>query len=159
MPPKETVSVAAKPSLGKKIFNKKNLLIVFLALILVLAVGAACYFYMQTIALKKAPFQSAEQELKSTIEKISRHIILPTNEVPTLATVSDPEKLKNQPFFNNAQKGDQILIYSKAKEAVLYRPSADKIISFAPVNLEASETNKNTNTPDVNGNVPAPKNQ
>ncbi len=61
-------------------------------------------------------------------------MILPNGETPTIATVSDPEALKDQVFFVDAQKGDKVLIYSNAKKAILYRPGDDKIITIAPLN-------------------------
>jgi hypothetical protein len=144
MPPKEITPLAVKTSIAKKFFNKKFFFRVIITVVFLLAVGAACYFYTQTVALRKTTQQTADQELKDTVAKISRLILLPEGETPTMASVSDPAQLKNQPFFVNSQKGDQVLIYSKAKEAVLYRPSTNMIINFAPVNVNASEANANT---------------
>jgi hypothetical protein len=153
MPPKEISSVAVKMPVFKRIFNKKIIVRTLFALAFLFAVGAACYFYSQTVALKKTTQQATDQELKETIAKISRLILLPKDETPTIASVSDPAQLKNQPFFDNAEIGDKVLIYSKAKEAVLYRPKTNMIINFAPVNLggaetgvgESASTNANTN--------------
>lgn len=47
----------------------------------------------------------------------------------------DPEKLRDQPFFANAQRGDKVLIYANAKKAILYNPPSNKIIEVAPVNI------------------------
>ena len=54
-----------------------------------------------------------------------------------MATVSDPEKLKDQPFFAKAQKGDKVLIYSNSQKAILYSPTEDKIVEVAPINSSA----------------------
>ncbi len=75
----------------------------------------------------------AERERAEIISKVGAHIVLPKDEVPTLATVSDPEQLKKYPFFTNAEKGDKVLIYSLAKKAILYRPTGDKIVEIAPI--------------------------
>ncbi len=75
----------------------------------------------------------AERERVEVISKVGTHIVLPKDEVPTLATVSDPEQLKKYPFFTNAEKGDKVLIYSLAKKAILYRPTGDKIVEIAPI--------------------------
>ncbi len=75
----------------------------------------------------------AERERVEIIAKVGAHIVLPKDEVPTLATVSDPEQLKKYPFFTNAEKGDKVLIYSLAKKAILYRPIGDKIVEIAPI--------------------------
>ena len=69
-------------------------------------------------------------------------MFLPSDELPTIATVSDPEALQNQSFFIDAKKGDKVLIYSNARKAILYDPIANKIITIAPVNLSPQE-NKN----------------
>jgi heme/copper-type cytochrome/quinol oxidase subunit 2 len=75
----------------------------------------------------------AERERVEVLAKVGAHIVLPKDEVPTLATVSDPEQLKKYPFFSNAEKGDKVLIYSLAKKAILYRPTGDKIVEIAPI--------------------------
>ena len=56
-------------------------------------------------------------------------------EDPTVATVVDPERLRDQPFFANAKQGDKVLIYTNAKKAILYSPESNKIIEVAPVNI------------------------
>jgi hypothetical protein len=52
-----------------------------------------------------------------------------------VATVSDPEKLKEQPFFTQAKKGDKLLIYAKARKAILYDPAINKIIEVSTLNI------------------------
>jgi hypothetical protein len=52
-----------------------------------------------------------------------------------VATVSDASKLQSQQFFAKAQNGDKVLIFTNAKRAVLYRPSTNKVIEYAPVNI------------------------
>ena len=91
-----------------------------------------------------APTESVS-EAQQMIDKIGKLITLPTDEQPAVATVTDLSQLKSQPFFANALVGDKVLIYAKAKEAILYRPSTDKIIEVAPVTdsgAAASSTSK-----------------
>ena len=99
--------------------------------------------------LKQNPQNAADEETKALVEKVGQLIELP-NEQPTVATVTDLAALKDQPFFDNAQVNDQVLIYTIAKKAVLYRPSTNKVIEVAPVNLDSTpktvNTNKNTNS-------------
>jgi hypothetical protein len=107
-----------------------------LAVLLLLgATGAAGYFYKQLSEIKKNPNKVAQDETAATIAAIGKLIVLPTGEQPTLATVTDPSKLKDQPFFANAKTGYKVLIYTNAKQAILYDPVADKIVAVAPVNI------------------------
>lgn len=110
-----------------------------LLIALVIAGGMAVYFYLQLAKLQQNPQALAQGEIQQVIEKVSRLIVLPEGETPTIATVTDLEKLKDQPFFSKAQKGDRVLIYTNAKKAILYRPNADKIVEVAPLNIGATE--------------------
>lgn len=76
-----------------------------------------------------------EEESSKLIAAVSELVTLPENEIPTIATVSDLEKLKDQPFFARAQLGDKVLIYTRAQKAILYRPVDGKIIEIAPLNI------------------------
>src|SRR5437016_3933675 len=73
--------------------------------------------------------EKAQQEQTDLIAKVGRHTTLPEGETPTIATVSDVNKLSGQAFFEKALNGDKVLIYTQAKTAVLYRPSTDSIIN------------------------------
>jgi hypothetical protein len=141
MPPKETTVITPKKRSIKKIVIRTLVIAAF-----VLITAAAVYFYLQTVKLKKTPADVAAAQVKDTVAKVSRLILLPQGETPTLASVSDPSLLKSQTFFDKSQKGDQVLIYSNAKEAILYRPSTNMVINVAPVNIGAS-ANQNTNAP------------
>ena len=99
------------------------------------ASGAAAYYYREYAALKKNPQKIAQEEIQRVMATVARHLVLPKGEVPTVATVTDPEKLKDQPFFANVKIGDKILIYTNAKKAILYDPSLDRIMEVAPLNI------------------------
>lgn len=87
-------------------------------------------------ALRMSTINTQEAAAESTqlTEEVGKLMMLP-EENPTVATVTDAEKLKNQPFFIRAENGDKVLIYDNAKKAILYRPSAKKIIDVAPINI------------------------
>src|SRR5437773_9402672 len=104
---------------------------IFQVIVPVIAVAAlllAGYFYMQVRKLEQNPQAVAQQESNDLIAKVSKLIVLPSGEAPTVATVSDPEALKDQPFFASAHKGDKVLIYAQAKKAILYSVALNKII-------------------------------
>ncbi len=72
------------------------------------------------------------------IQNIGNHVTLPVGEEPVFATVTDPLKLADQPFFLSAETGDKVLVFPKAKKAILYRPSTDRIIEMMPIDLGAT---------------------
>lgn len=108
------------------------------------------YFFNKYQSLKKSitnPPANLQEEVKDLVEKIGKLIELPKDEEPTLATVSDKNQLPSQAFFTNAQNGDKVLIYSKAKKAFLYRPSLNKLIEVGPVTIsEVTPTPTNSLT-------------
>ena len=118
--------------------------IIFVIILFVSAAGAAGYFYKQYNDIKNNPNKVSTDEINSITSAISKFMDLPTGETPTLATVTDKEKLKDQDFFKNSENGDKILIYANAKKAVLYRPSAGKVIEVAPL-LIGDGSNQETN--------------
>jgi hypothetical protein len=106
------------------------------------------YFYYQYRKLQNNPTTVAQKEAQDLLSLVAKIYLIPTGEEPTIATVSDPNALRGQAFFSSSQKGDKVLIFTKAGRAVLYRPSINKIIETAPINNNA-QTNQNTTTPDT----------
>ncbi len=89
-----------------------------------------------------APSQNAaaQKDAQNLVDEVGKYIDLPGDETPTIATVSDAEKLKGQAFFAKAQNGDKVMFYTKAKKAFLYRPSTKKIIDVAPLSVGQNPT-------------------
>lgn len=79
------------------------------------------------------PKAVAEKEVKDLTAAVGSLMVLPEGEIPQIATVSDPSRLKGQEFFKNAKVGDKVLIYNKSKKAILYSPSIRKILDVAPL--------------------------
>lgn len=116
-------------------FHMKKIFPFILLIIAVVSVGFAIYFYMQYRS--SAAFQKKEAD--SVIVQVGKLMVLP-QETPTLATVTDTTKLSAQPFFQNAKTGDKVLIYSKTKRAILYRPSVNKIIEIGSLSFQADSS-------------------
>ncbi len=91
----------------------------------------------QVVGLSKGQPQTQLDD-KSLIAAVSKLIALPTTEKPTIATVTDITKLKDQPFFKSAKNGDKVLVYSNAKQAILYRPKENRIIEVGSVNINST---------------------
>lgn len=117
-------------------------------------IAIAAYYYRQYKNLEKrpVPVAASQQDVQSVTDKVGKLMILPQGETPTLATVSDKSKLGSQTFFKNAEDGDKILIYAKAKVAILYRPSSNKIVNVAPLFTDQNSTTDQTtqNNPSAN---------
>jgi hypothetical protein len=78
----------------------------------------------------------AEQEVKATVEKVRKIMLLPdpSVELPQVAVINDAASLaKTQAFFVDVKDGDQVLIYLKSQKAIVYRASENKIINVGPV--------------------------
>lgn len=114
---------------------KKSILGFVVLIIIGGSISASGYFYIQFEKIKKNPNYVVQEEAKKLATKVGQFMVLPTDEIPNIATVIDKDKLKDQPFFKDALKNDKILIYTKAKKAILYRPTTNKIIEFAPLAL------------------------
>lgn len=123
---------------SKKSSNSSLSMILMIGLgVIILILGiVAFYFYNQYQQIKKNPNQVAQAETDQLVAQVSKLIDLPKDETPTVATVLDKEKLKDQPFFANAQNGDKILIYTKAKKAIIFRPSQNKLINVGPIAID-----------------------
>ena len=106
-----------------------------LGVLLVAAAGAALYYWRQYADIKQNPEKISQQEVMRLVSLIGRHLILPEGETPTIATVTDPDRLKGKPFFAHAKQGDKVLIYATAKKAILYDPAADRIVEVAPLTI------------------------
>jgi hypothetical protein len=112
--------------------------VVIIVLVVLALIGTSYYFfnkYKKTQALLSNPTLAAKEEVKKITDQVSKLMMLPTKEEPIVVTVLDKKKLKDQDFFKNAENGDKVIVYSVSKQAILYRPSINKIIQVAPLNL------------------------
>lgn len=131
------------------IFIKNNWIKTIVVLAIVVGLGWFANEYMNTknqIKNLTNPKTSGQTEIQIIVSDVSRVIDLPADEEPTLATVNDITKLKDQSFFKNAQNGDKVLIYVKAGKALLFRPVENKVIEYSNVNLQGNQDNQSTNT-------------
>lgn len=124
--------------------SKKKVLAVCLAvlfLVLFLLIGLLVWKRDRVKAawmVLRDPNQAAQIETDKIVNEVGRLIELPTA-TPTVATVTDTEKLASQPFFKQAKNGDKVLIYVEARKAYLYRPSTHKLIEAGPLNVAADQ--------------------
>jgi hypothetical protein len=113
----------------KKSFNPVALLLL-VALIGSLAFGG--YYFKQYQDLKTSSSKPADQANKELVNKVNKVYQLPQGEFPIVALVDDEAKFITQyPVFTAAKKGDNLLLYEKAGQAILYRPSDNKVVGTA----------------------------
>jgi len=119
----QTTQTEEKPRKSHWIIRLGLILFIFASL------GALVYWYYSQSTVyysSTAPAGDVVNEVDLVVKAP-----LPTNETPTIVTVSKLEPLQNQPLFKNARVGDTLLIYTKAKRAILYRPSDKSIVADA----------------------------
>lgn len=114
--------------------NNYKVVIPAVALIVVLLMTGGFLLYQKQKTANKNPQNASQDEVKKVVEEVGKLMDLPAGEAPTLATVVDITKLKNQPFFQKAKNGDKVLIYTVAQKAILYDPIAKRIKEVGPVN-------------------------
>lgn len=117
---------------------KKIVMVGLVAVVVLALVGTSYYFfnqYKKTQLLLNNPTMAAKEEVKKITDQVSKLMVLPTKEEPIVVTVLDKNKLKDQDFFKKAENGDKVIVYSVSKQAILYRPSINKIIQVAPLDL------------------------
>lgn len=113
------------------------------AIILVVILAATSfYFYKKASRANPNGDELTQAEVQSLVAEVSKIALVPTGETPVVATVSDPEQLKNQPFFVDAKKGYKVLIYTSEKKAVLYDPVSKKIVNMAPLNMDSQKVSQ-----------------
>lgn len=121
-----------------------------LILVLCVAIGAMGMYFFSQKASKPVPKGEenkvqAEADVKSLLKEIGTFMVLP-DETPTVATITDSEKITSQPFFKNAQNGDRVIIFANAKKAILYRPSDKRIIDVGAISVN-NKPQEEQNTP------------
>lgn len=98
----------------------------------------------QIAAQQQAPEKANDDEALRLKAAISEFMELPADETPTVATVVDAEKVREQSFFRNAANDDKVLLFATAGKAILYRPSTNKVIEVAPINLGQEQADSTT---------------
>lgn len=137
-----------KKRLGKIKQPNMRWLIIGGAAVVVLggSVGSSLYFFNKYKDAKATNDKVVVEEAtkNSVIKDVARIYAVP-NEEPTLARVNNPAELsKDQSFFAPSKEGDYVLVYPKAKLAILYRATEKKIINVGPVSVAPGETKQQT---------------
>ena len=120
--------------------RKARSVILLMALIIVLLLGACGYLFIRyrTVGISSAD-NDKQQQVAVITKELSSRITLP-GEQAILATILDKRKLNDAQLAIEAQNGDTLLIYPKAKRVFLYRPSTHKLVDIFRVQDTAGAT-------------------
>jgi hypothetical protein len=117
-----------------------------LVIVIIVALGVLAFMnYKQRLVLEdqlgKATLsdnqvgnQQNVEAAKRIIERVKKHIVIPGDVDPTVATIVDVETLRaRNAFYKNAKNGDHLII--TPTRAILYAPDKDLIVDVVPVQL------------------------
>lgn len=112
---------------------KKLIITISILISLPILIGS---LFMFKKAPKKtiSPTPPVSEEI-SLLNQLDKIVVLPSDEIPTIATVSDANKVKNQSFFARAENGDKVIVYTQAKKAILFRPSSGKLVEISNITI------------------------
>ncbi len=114
-----------------------NIPILVMGVLLLGALGFGGYLFRQNRQLKTASNTNADKANAELVTQVDKIFELPKDEQPVIALVSDEATFKKEyPVFTSAKQGDDLLLYEKAGQAILYRPSAKKVIGTASFSVK-----------------------
>lgn len=120
---------------GLKLAGGRTKLVMLVGgVLLALFAMLAGYFFWQYNQAKTEDAQNQATAKRISI-KVSNLYLTP-QETPTVAEIKDKEKLKDQAFFNDAQSGDFLLVYTQAKTALIYREAVNKLVNVGPISQD-----------------------
>ena len=131
----------------------------WLAIIVFIIWTAAFFEFGRYTVYQANPALQSQEQATQILHQVGNLIQLPQNETPTMATINDAASVKQgQPFLANAENGDILIVYQNAGEALLYRPSTNKLIAVGPVNNSPSADATATQSPPIPTPVPTSTN-
>jgi hypothetical protein len=122
---------------GSVSITKRAALLICLGAIILMALPSI-FFYTKYTNLNNQlnnPGPTAQTQVNDILQRIGKHVLLPQNEQPSIATVTDPSKLQAQPFFANAKTGDKVIVFTHSRKTILYRPSSGKVVAIAQLGV------------------------
>jgi len=128
----ETKKTATK--IKRPPFNWK---VVVVMVVIVLALGAAFYFWNEARTAKSSTPEAVaaknQEESDRVISSLSLVLYTDSADQPTVARIEDPEVLRaaNEDFYKNAQTGDYLVLYPN--RAIIYRESENLVVNVAPI--------------------------
>lgn len=139
-PPHRSVNdFTGRPSRSMQLPSRGALVLIGLLIAIILSLaGFALYTNAQYQALKKNPSVASEDTNKAILSRLGKIMKLPDDETPQIAAVSDKSKLASDVFFKDADNGDYLIVYSKARRIIVFRDSKNQIINQGPFTINTA---------------------
>ena len=104
------------------------------------------YFLVYFYRFTEESYSRAQEQSRSgttILQKLGKHMILPSVQ-PTIATVVDPNPLKQKSsFFSKAKKGDSIIIYPD--KVIIFDANTEKIVDIGLNNKKNNSASESEN--------------
>ena len=109
----------------------------FFILLFAISLGLTGFFFYQYRISQQQLSQATVDNTEFILKKVARLTLIPKDEKPSIASVSSKDQLPDQAFFRNAEIGDKLIVFTKSKKAILYRPSLDRIVEVTSVDFNS----------------------
>lgn len=92
--------------------------------------------------------QLTEEEVARVLEGMGDNFLLPANEEPVVAVITNVEALRQeQAFYGNADNGDFLVLYPQNARAFIYDMDRDIIINAGPLQITPDQAQSGAPVP------------
>ncbi len=130
---------------NEKSSNKIGIKTVMTWIAVAIILAAIAYVYSGKYYSKQIPNTATstftQDQQNQILASVSKLIMLPDDETPSLAVINDAKSFASDfPFGKDAVNGDILLYYAKNQQAIIYSPSRNIIVNKGPVFVQNSAT-------------------
>jgi hypothetical protein len=98
---------------------------------------------------------NGQEEASKLAREIGQYVDVPGDEEPKLLTVTESAKtIQQYPALSDIKDGDKILLYTKSRRMIVYRPDTKKVITA--VTLAVSDQSQSQGQPPTTAPKPTP---
>lgn len=121
--------------------KKENPIITTILSVIVLALLG---FILANKAMIKEPVPTPEEsgteiQVDKILSQLGKHILLPTEEVPAVAEITEQELTQNpQPFYLNAKPGDYLILYPAFQRAMIFDAQKDILVNVGSFQVDTT---------------------
>lgn len=91
--------------------------------------------YGQGIDFERDKDYFTDEQTEIWVSRVGELIDLP-NENPTIAQITDIEKLNDYEMFSEARNGDLVMFFTSSEQVVVYRPMTHEIVEVSEMIFE-----------------------